>query len=91
MKTLCYLLNDVKDSWDAELEPEEVEKVRSALTVVDGYYWKDLREAKIERRTVANLIGVPRRGGWLKMRVVDVYKLGNQFWIPVEVWNKEMT
>ena len=91
MKTLCYLLDVVKDSWDAELEPEEKETIYTALTVVDGYYWKDLREAKIERRTVANLIGVPSRGGWLKVKELDVYKLGNQFWIPVEVWNKEMT
>lgn len=89
---LCYLLDEVKDSWDTELEPEEVEKVHSALTVVDGYYWKDLeREAKIERRPVANLIGIPSRGGWLKIKELDVYKLGNRFWIPVKIWNKEMT
>ena len=41
MKTLCYLLDEVKDSWDVELEPDEKEKVHTALTVVDGYYWKD--------------------------------------------------
>ena len=46
MKTLCYLLGKVNNSWDTELEPYEKEKVRTALTVVDGYYWKDLGEAE---------------------------------------------
>ncbi|RLC75305.1 MAG: hypothetical protein DRI61_15125 [Chloroflexi bacterium] len=90
MKTLCYLLDEVKDSWDVELEPDEKEKVRTALTVVDGYYWKDLGEAEVVKRRVANLIGIPSRGGWLKMKELDVFKLGSQFWIPVEVWNREM-
>jgi len=91
MKTMCYLLGKVNNSWDTELEPDEKEKVRTAFTVVDGYYWKDLGKAKIVRQPVANLIGVPSRGGWLKMKELDVFKLDGQFWIPVKVWDKEMT
>jgi len=91
MKTLCYLLDEVKDSWDTELEPEEKEKVRTALTIVNGYYWKDLSESKTVRKPVANLIGIPSRGGWLKMKELEVYQIGHLYWIPVEIWREEMT